>query len=211
MSENVNPAIYAQGSFTAKPPFDAVVKQNIFFTVEAVRTIAEMQALKLDLFKMVFEPVGVDPNDYQARLAEAVQLGACIVTLTSRNNKPVYVPTNYLTSFPLVDGVTYERFCIISDLGAVPPSLKDRVNSAIDHFNNYIRNSLGIQNPTTVIGTIPTRGYVSLEQSLAWEKTRAAAVTEDPSDLLRLEKALAENAELKAYITVLENQVKAKS
>lgn len=211
MSEAILPAVHAQGSFTAKPPFDTNVKQTTFFTVEAIRTIPEMQALKLDLFKMVFEPVGVDANDYQAKLAEAIQLGACIITLTSRNASPVYVPSNYLTSFPLVDGVTYERFCIISDLGSVPPSLKDRLNSAVDHFNGYIKKSLGIQNAVTVIGTIPTRGYVSLEQSLAWEKTRQAAITEDPSDLMRLEAVLAENAELKVYITSLENQIKAKS
>lgn len=204
MSESIIPAVYAQGSFTAKPPFDTVVKQEIFFTVEAVRTIAEMQALKLDLFKMVFEPVGVDANDYQQKLAEAIQQEAVIITLTARNRPPVYVPSNYLTSFPLVDGVTYERFCIISDLGAVPPALKDRVNAAIDHFNNYIKNSIGIQNPITVIGTIPTRGFVSLEQSEAWEKSRQLAITEEPSDLLRLEKTLAENAELKAYIAELE-------
>lgn len=204
MSESIIPAVYAQGSFTAKPPFDTVVKQEIFFTVEAVRTISEMQALKLDLFKMVFEPVGVDANDYQQKLAEAVQQEAVIITLTARNRPPVYVPSNYLTSFPLVDGVTYERFCIISDLGAVPPSLKDRVNAAIDHFNNYIKNSIGIQNPTTVIGTIPTRGFVSLEQAETWEKSRQNAITEDPSDLMRLEKVLGENAELKAYIAELE-------
>lgn len=208
MSEKIIPAVYAAGAFTASPPFDTVVKQEIYFTVEAVRTIPEMQALKLDLFKLVFEPVGVDANSYQTVLERAIAEEAVVVTLTSRNNPPVYVISSYLTSFPLVDGVTYERFCIITDLGAVPPSLKDRVNAAVDHINNYVRDSIGIANPKTTIGTIPTRGYVSLEQSQAWEKSRQAAIVEEPSDLLRLEKALIEVAELKAYIVELENTIK---
>lgn len=210
MSENIIPAVYASGSFTANPPFDTVVKQETFYTVEAVRTIPEMQAMKLDLFKLVFQPVGVDANDYQTVLQRAIDEGAVVVTLTSRNSPPVYVISSYFKSFPLVDGVVYERFCIIADLGAVPPALKDRVNAAVDHINNYVKNSLGIANAKTTIGTIPTRGYVSLEQSQAWEKTRQAAITEEPSDLLRLEKMTVENAELKAYIAYLEGEIKKK-
>lgn len=209
MSQNIIPAVYAAGSFEAIAPFDSVVDPKIFYTVEAVRTVPEMQALKVDLFRTVFAPAGVDEATYGDMVARAIQDGAVVISLTSRGREPVYVLSTHMKSFPLVDGVIYERMCIISDLGAVPPALKDRINAAIDHFNNYIKNSIGIASPKTFIGTIPTRGYVSKEQSESWEKSRQTSITEEPSDLVRAEKLTVENQQLYAYIAELEAQLKA--
>lgn len=210
MSQNIIPAVWAEGSFEALPPFDTVVKKEIFYTVEAVRTVPEMQALKLDLFKMVFEPVGVSAEDYQTVLDRAIAEEAVVVTLTSRARPPVYVISSYFKSFPLVDGVIYERLCIIADCGAVPPALKDKINSAIDHINNYLRDAIGIANPKTTIGTIPTRGYVSKEQADAWENSRQLAIKEEPSDIVKYENLLTENKAQAAYILELEAAIKAK-
>lgn len=209
MSQNIIPAVYAAGSFEAIPPFTNVVDPKIFYTVEAVRTVPEMQALKVDLFKTVFQPAGVDEPTYKDMVERAIQDGVVVISLTSRGREPVYVLSSHLKSFPLVDGVIYERMCIITDLGACPPALKDRLNAAIDHINNYVKNSMGIANPKTVLGTIPTRGYVSKEQAEAWEKTRQAAIIEEPSDLVRAEKLTVENQQLYAYIAELEAQLKA--
>lgn len=209
MSSTFIPAVWSAGSFEANPPFDQVVKPEIFYVVEAVRTIPEMQALKLDLFKMVFEPVGVQDTEYQGLLDTALAQEAVVVTLTSRGRPPVYVLSNYLKSFPLVDGVIYEHLCIIADLGAVPPALKDKVQSVQDHFNEYIKNAMGIPDARVTLGTIPTRGYTSKEEAESWEITRQSAITENPSDVYRLEQALAENRAQAAYIKELEDQLKA--
>ena len=206
---NMIPGLRSAGKFVANAPFDKVVDETIFFTVEAIRTIPEMQALKLDLFTLVFAPVGYVEADYQTQLDKAIADQAAVISLTSRGRGPVYVLSTFLKSFPMVDGVVYEHLALITSLGACPPSMKDKVNNAIDHINNYIKASFGIDNPNTTIGTIPTRGYVSREDAVAWEKSRRLAITEEPSDAVRLAQIEKENIELKTYIAQLEALVTA--
>lgn len=210
MSENIIPAIWAAGKFEANPPFNQIVNPDRYYTVEATRTVSEMQALKVDLFALVFQPAGVTQEDYQGLVDVAKQANAVIITLTSKDAAPVYVLSNYLKSFPLVDGVVYERVCIIADLGACPPTLKDRINSAVDHFKNYIKDSIGIKDARVAIGTVPQRSYTSKEQATVWESTRAAAIVSEPSDLLQLESANKTIQALQTYIVELETALKTK-
>lgn len=211
MSTNTNiiPQLYAQGSFEANPPFDSVVKPASFYKVEDVVTPAQLQARKTDLFKTVWEPAGADDATYQAQLATLTNLNGAIIVLSSKNAPDVYVPSTYIKSFPLVDGVIYEHLCVITDCGAVPPAFKDLLNSAIDHFNNYMKDNLGLTNPRTVLGTIQTRGYVPKEQAEAWENTRQQQIQENPSDLIRLNNANATVAQQAAYIAELEAALQA--
>lgn len=209
MSENIIPAIWAAGSFVAAPPFDVVVNPKTYYTVEGTRTISEMLAEKENLFNMVFAPAGITQEDFQGALDAAIAANAVIITLTTKGRAPVHIPSTALKSFPLVDGVIYERLCFIADLGAVPPSLKDRVNSGIEHFKNYIKDSLGIADATVTIGTVPLRGYVSKEQAEVWENTRKNAITKEPSDRLQLETANKTILALRTYIAELEASLEA--
>lgn len=208
MANNI-PSVWAAGSFKASEPFSSVVKENVYYTVEAVRTISEMQSLKLDLFKLVFGPAGVTQENYQTQLDECVANKAVIVTLTSRGAGPVYVPSTKLLSFPVIDGVVYEHMCLVTNLGAVPPSFKDKINVAKQHFDDYILSAFGV-NANTVIATIPTRSYVSKETAEDWEVSRKNKITGESSDLIKLNKALAELSSLKAYVKELEDALKQK-
>lgn len=211
MSNTFIPELWSAGSFEANPPFDTIVNPKVYYTAEADRTIPEMQANKKDLYKLVYKPAGFTEEEYQQQLAKAISEKQAIIALTSKGNPTVYVPSGYLKSYPLVDGVIYEHLCIISDCGAVPPELKYRIDSAIDHFNEYLKSSLGLVNPKVSIGTIPTRGYVTREQAEIWERTRQGKIEQNPSDVYRLEEAKAEIARLSAYVLKLEGQLKQKA
>lgn len=206
---NAIPSIRASGSFEADAPFDQIVKKDVFYTVEAIRTIPEMQALNLDIYKLVLQPVGVSENDYQTVLERALAQEATVCALTSRGNPVVYVFSTYFKSFPLVDGVVYEHLCLVVDLGAVPPSTKDVINSGIDHINSYVKGALGIKNPKTTVGVIPTRSWVSKEQADLWENSRQLQITEEPSDTIRIEQLTSELAASRAYSAELEAALKA--
>ncbi|UOX39498.1 putative virion structural protein [Aeromonas phage ZPAH34] len=201
---NIIPSLRSAGKFVAEAPFNQVVDESRFYTVEAIRTIPEMQALKLDLFKLVFEPVGFSQEDYQIQVQTAIDNKAAVISLTSRGKGPVYVLSTFLKSFPVIDGVVYEHIALITSLGACPPSMKEKIDNAIEHINNYIKGSFGIDNPNTTIGTIPTRGYVSREDAVAWENSRQLAIIDEPSDAVKIAKLEKENIELKAYIAELE-------
>ncbi|WNV45972.1 hypothetical protein [Aeromonas phage AerS_266] len=201
---NIIPSLRSAGKFVAEAPFNQVVDETRFYTVEAIRTIPEMQALKLDLFKLVFQPAGYPQEEYQLQLQNAIDNKAAVISLTSRGKGPVYILSTFLKSFPVIDGVVYEHIAIIASLGACPPSMKEKINNAVEHFNNYIKGSFGIDNPNTTIGTIPTRGYVSREEAVAWENSRLLAINEEPSDAVKVAQLEKENIELKTYIAELE-------
>lgn len=216
MPNNI-PSIKAAGKFVVSAPFDKSVNPATFYVVEAIRTIPEMQALKLDLFKIVYEPLGYkqdNPTDVayvNGEIEKGIADGAVVVTLTSRGKPPAYALSTYIVSFPIADGVIYERLGLVVDLGPCPPSMKEVVNNALAHMENYVKATLGIKNPNAQLGTVPVRGYVSKETAKAWDVSRKLAITEEPSDTIIIEQLKKENAEQFAYIKELEAALKAKS
>jgi len=201
--QNLIPAINAAGRFEAAAPFNAVVNQDVYYTVEATRTIHEMEGAKLDMYSLVFQPVGVSPEDFPVVLKRAKDAGAIICALLDRNGTPVYVPSTYLTSFPMVDGVSYERMCMIADLGPVPPSMREAMQQVLDHTNQYIAATMGITS-TVRLGTIPTVGYVSQNQADAYENTRKENITDSSNDVAKVRALTQQAASKDAYISKLE-------
>lgn len=203
---NIIPSIDARGRFEALAPFDSVVKVDVYYKVEAIRNLHEMEALKLDLYELVFKPVGVSVEDFPRVLQRARDKGAKVLSLLDRSDVATYVLTTYLKSWPLVDGVSYENMCCIITFGAVPPSMKDTLALTMQHYKEYTEANVGV--PVTVsLGTIPTIGYVSKDQSDAYENTRKANITQNNNDAARaldLERRLTEAHE---YIAELEADI----
>jgi hypothetical protein len=204
--QNMIPSMNAAGRFEAAAPFDQIVNQSTYYTVEATRTIHEMEGAKLDLYSLVFAPVGVTAEDFPTVLKRAKDSGAIICALLDRNGLPVYVPTTYLTSFPLVDGVSYERMCMIADLGPVPPSMALAMQQVLDHTKQYITATLGVTS-TVRLGTIPTVGYVSQSQADAYENTRKGLITDASNDVAKVKTLTASLANKDTYIAKLEGQL----
>lgn len=214
MTNNI-PSLRAAGKFVVDAPFTKVVSDTTFYTVEATRTIPEIQALKdADLFAMVYAPLGYDktkPEDVtevNGLIETAISQNAAVVTLTSRGRGALHVLSTYIKSFPLADGVIYERLGIVADLGPCPPSMKERINNAVAHFESYIKGAFGIEQPNVTIGTVPIRGYVSKEVAEAWENSRQLRITQEPSDTIIIEALRRQVVELQTYVAKLEDAIK---
>lgn len=215
MANNI-PSLRAAGKFVVDAPFTKVVSDTGFYTVEAVRTIPEMQAIRpaINLFALIYAPLGYDkdkPEDVaevNALLETGISQNAAVVTLTSRGRGPVNVLSTYIKSFPLADGVIYERLGIVLDLGPCPPAMKEQVNNALVHFESYIKGAFGIEQPNATLGTVPIRGYVSKETATAWEKSRQNRIIDEPSDTIIIEKQRQQIAELQTYVKKLEDTIK---
>jgi len=208
MSANVIVAPNTQGMFEAEAPFDKVVDSSAYYTVQSLRSPAEMLANKLDLFKLVWEPTGATELDYQQQLAALTAASGMFMVLSAKNKPLVYLPSTFVKSYPLVDGVLYEHMCVILDCGVVPGTFKDVLNSGLDHCVNYLKDNYGMENPTATIGTIQTRAYVSKEQAAAWENTRQQRIKGNPSDLVRANKAEAMVLSQAKYIEELQEALK---
>jgi hypothetical protein len=205
---NVIPSINAAGRFEALAPFDKVVIPSTFYTVEALRTIHEMQALKLNLYDLVFAPIGVAETDYSVVLERARSQGAVVVSLTNRFGPTVYVLSTYFKSFPLIDGVAYERMCLVVDLGPCAPSTKDAMAQVQTHVQSYVKAVLGLDT-TVKLGTVPTIGYVSAQDALLFENTRKNAITDGDNDVSKINALQTKLVQKDAYIAQLEAKLAA--
>lgn len=203
---NLIPNINSAGMFIANAPFDTVVDTSLFYAVYGIRTIDEMQSSKLDLYTLIFEPAGITRDDCVDVLADCKKLGGVVITLSSRGVPNVYLLSTFLNKYPSSDGVCYEHLCLIADLGAVPPSLKGKINTTIDHIQNYIAANVGVDNVVR-LGVIPTRGYVTKDQANVFENTRQNVIAGTMNDVTLLAKYQDKISTQQAYITKLEKQL----
>ena len=202
------PAPWASGQFEANAPFDKLVDGGTAYTVEAIRTIPEMQGTDgLDIYTKVLAPAGIPKDDTTVFLEQLIADKAVVIALTSSNASPVYVPSTYLASFPAVDGVIYEHLCLMVDLGAVPPGMIDRLSEALDQIRQYIASKIGID-ATVQFGVIPTKSYVSKQQAENFETSRQLKIANSTNIVIENERLTQENIELKAYIAKLEDALK---
>lgn len=203
---NIIPGMRAAGKFEANIPFDRVVDPSTFYTVEAIRTIPEMQGLNIDIYSRVFKPVGLAQEDYAAVIAKGIAEKTVVVSLIPRTGPPVYVLSTYLKSFPLIDGWSYERMCLVVNFGPLAEDMKEPLKEAQDHFKDYVLTHYGID-ATVQLGTIPIIGYVSQEEHELQELTRQNRITDRVSDLGKINELTAQVTEQQAYILDLERRL----
>lgn len=205
---NLIPSMNASGRFEASAPFDAVVDTAKYYTVEAMHTIHEMESKKLDVYTLVFEPVGVLKDDFPTVLARAKAAGAIVVGLMDRTGAEVYVLSTYLVAFPLTNGVSYERMCLVADLGPCPPTMKETVAQVQSHMQQYILDTIGVD-ATVRLGAVPTIGYVSAEQAAVYETTRKNKITDSNNDVAKIKNLTQMLADRDTYIALLESKLAA--
>lgn len=206
VDNTIIPALRVTGRFEAAAPFDRVINPMASYTVEAIRTVGEMQGLNINIYQRVFAPLNVDQPTYLTMLEQIVAAGGVIITLIPRKGAPVYVVSTYLKSFPLVDGFLYERMVLVSDLGALSTDMKPALEEAMLHFQSWILQHYGITN-TVKLGTVPVIGYVSQFEHETMETARKNRITDNQSDLaknLALEQQVASQ---QAYIKELETRL----
>lgn len=203
---NMIPGMYAEGSFTAKPPFDKVVNPNTYFTVEALRTVDELRAADVNLYTTVFSPVGILEEDGEDILNALDNNAGVVIVLTAAGIPPVYLPSSYLLSFPAVDGVKYERMALIVDLGAVPPKLKEVLAETQKEIQDLVLNRVGVDN-TVNIGVVPTTSYVKAGQANIFETTRLNRIKDSKTNVLIIKELETKNAKQEEYIKVLEAKI----
>lgn len=202
-TNSIIPGMRSAGKFEASAPFDRVVNPATFYSVEAVRTVPEMQGLNINIFARVFAPLGIPEDQYPTFIADAIARNAVVISLIPRVGAPVYVLSTYLKSFPLVDGWSYERMCLVVDLGALPPDLKDSLALAQEHVEQYVLAQYGIQSKVQ-LGTIPVIGYVSQFEHDTMEQTRKNRITDTSNDVATIRNLEAQIVTKDAYIRELE-------
>jgi len=184
------PRYRAKGSYVLRTPFSVDV--TLSYECIAIRSFEELTERNIDVFELVYAPVGLAKTDMAADQAA----GASIVTLYYEATEDyIYVPDTYITQFPSADNVPYGYLVIGAEVGPLPDAadltlLTEAVTAAIGA-------AIGL-NPTVKLIKVPTTGIVSQEEHDAMENIRTQAITYNQADYIRLDAALSRISELEA-------------
>lgn len=206
---NIIPEMGAEGSFVALEPFDRICDPKVVYTVEALRTVDELNIAKVNTHQLIGAPAGMTSDESAGLMDDVETSEGVIVTLVGPGLPTLHIPSTHFKSFPLIDGVVYEHLCYIIDLGAVPPSLKDQLNTYRVFLKDQTKAITGIDDPEVFVGTVPTKAYVSREQAEVFENTRKGKITKSASDAIRIKQLEKEQIEDRKYIALLEEKIRA--
>ena len=75
------PPINARGKFTFKPPFEAKMKEDLVYTVTAIRSIVELYESESDPYKQIYEDNGISKDQYTKDLEDQVPIVVFTTTM----------------------------------------------------------------------------------------------------------------------------------
>lgn len=200
MSFQYIPDIGANGIFVLKEPFNALLKTNTTYTVQAVRRLKDVIAEGEDPFEVYYDPYEVEKAVYEQDILNEV----CIVSLQSGSGEWVYVPTSFIISFPIMNGVKYRAMMVGISLGAIPDNMN--LSAFKTSIFNMVRDTFGI---TSVIKEIAVSAPVVLskEQSDLVETARANRIVSTLSDAGKLKVAMQDLQRCREQIAILEKYI----
>jgi hypothetical protein len=116
MSDYVLPTIGASGSFKLLTPFDSLLTDGVRYTCQGIRSLNDYLANNEDPYTDVYQKYGISDTDYEVDL----QFNMHIVSLQSDVGHWLYVPAKYISSYPLVNGVSYRSYVLTASLPSFP-------------------------------------------------------------------------------------------
>jgi len=131
------PPLNACGHWTVSSPF--FISSSVIYTCKAIRSFADLKALKVDPFTEYYLLQGISRAVYEQ---DAINL-ANIITLASDTLPTVYIPDTYILSYPDVTTIPYRHLVLSISLGAVPDTLV--LDDLKTKLKDLTLNSIGIQ------------------------------------------------------------------
>ena len=90
------PPLGAKGRFKFVEPFNKEQYQNEELRVSAIRTFKELKDSSIDVYELIYQPVGLTEND----LLKDIENNIPIVVLESQAGKYLNIPANKIQSLP---------------------------------------------------------------------------------------------------------------
>lgn len=191
------PAIYARGTYELVSPWEIPTPVQAY-TCIAIRSFDELSAMGVDAFSDYYEPMGISRDKFELDEAE----GATIVTLVSEDQAIyIHVPDTYILSYPDADQVAYSDIVLQVRMTKVPAWLD--LGPIEQHLLEYVNAQVGNVNNTVASAVFPRTEKVTVDESVAIENARQANVTDQDTDYVKLQTALAEKQDLQDQVAVL--------
>lgn len=164
MSNLIVPAVGSVGKYKFKAPFDTLGNEQTEFACMSIRSLADVLAGGVNVYKTFYLPYKISEADYRADVTS----GVAIIGLQSATGAWLYIPNSYLASYPDVSGVRYAIMTLSSDLGAVAET--QDLQFLINEINDLIYARLGIRSTTVPVvssqpALIPYADHDKIEQA----------------------------------------------
>ncbi len=197
MSSRKTPGIYARGAYTLSSPFTIDTTKE--YVCIAIRSFDEMAQQGVKVFETIYQPKNISQADYNAHKLQGVAIVA--LAPTDPTLPIVYVPDNYIASFPNMGTIPYSNLVISLKLGAMADYIG--VDSLITQLQNVVSNVIGVTCEVAV-HKLPSADAVTPDQHAAIEASREAAITLRTTDYVRNIELVNQATELNTKISMLE-------
>jgi hypothetical protein len=198
---NIIPSVGMKGNFSATAPFSAMLNPQLMYQCIAVESINALIARGKNPIAEVYEVNGLGNTVWQIATINDYQ----IITLRASSGVLVNIPENYLLGLPDANGIKYSCMMLGISLSALPDSFD--LSTVKQEVSDLIFARLGVRSEikTMMYGT---SNILSQTEASSVESARVANITNNNSNLSRVNMLVNQNAALLAKVAVLENYAK---
>lgn len=201
MSININ----MKGRFTFKPPF--VTHPELIYNVTAIREMSDFSSYGIDVYKHVYMKVGlINGSEHDGKtfnFADEARNNPAIITLEANDGSIVYIPENYILSYPNMSDVVYSRIILAADLGGLPDYVF--LGDIKDELTELLNAKLGLKTEFKIVKG-PFMAQPTAEEHETLEASRIGSVkvvSNTFSELARCKQQLQEQDKTIKAMTAL--------
>ena len=147
MREAIVPLVGMTGNFVLRNPFDALISENDVFTIQAVRSISEYMVNMKDPKATIYDKYGVSEEDWKIDFEQNHE----IVSMQSEVGQWLHIPTRFISSYPLTNGVGYQSFTVAIALPAMPVDVE--YDFLLEELQSVATSLLGVNSNTSKVET----------------------------------------------------------
>lgn len=195
---NNTPALNATGSYKLKSPF--TLNESAVYVAESINGFEALAEQGIDIYETLYRPNGLSAEIYDQDALDGIN----IVTLMSKTEATVHVPSSYILSFPSTGAIPYSQTILSFDIGAVPDILNLDVLMA--DVKEKIAAAVGT-NVRSNIHLLPVLDEVDYTAHQQLENARYAAMELNDSYYVQLLDARERIASLEVHIKNLEEVI----
>ena len=110
------PPVGSEGTFVFSKPFSDYINSDQLLRVVSTRSIVELEDSSEQPFDTIYKAVGLSEKDFENDITN----NALIVMFSTEGGEYIYVPTTYIESMPIRNGIKYHEVSLIINLGYIP-------------------------------------------------------------------------------------------
>lgn len=202
MADPIIPLLGAKGTYAAAAPFSTLLNTAQEYTCIGIRSISDFVVNNEDPLSLIYAKATSDTSAANTMYSKGIKDNVVVLTLQSTHGFIVYIPADYLISYPNLNGVPYVKKGIAIQL----PAMSDNVDytAFVDGLKEYIKGALGVADVYILMSNVSQPVAVTADEDEAIQASRRVAAASKGSLLLQLNRLQAEFDIVKAQRDALE-------